>query len=286
MIFVSSGGESAMSGYEFSTSMAEHGIRNIELSSGKHDGDILKKLKRLKAMNIEFNIHNYFPPPENPFVLNLATLDAKHNRECMIFAESAIKLAAELNTNRYSFHAGFLIDPKVTELGKKINNRKLYSREECISVFIENVKILSKEAEKIGVQLFIENNVLTKNTLRIFGENPFLMVTADECMHVMNELPNVSLLVDVAHLKVSANTLNFDKNEFLKQCESRIGAYHISENDGTQDSNEKFDKNSWFWPYIKKDAKFYTIEVYRESYETLSELYELTEWMIKNDYSN
>ena len=62
------------------------------------------------------------------------------------------------------------------------------------------------------------------------------------------------MLIDVAHLKVSSNSLNFNpKVTFLEKLDEWIAAYHLSENDGTSDDNEKFREDSWFWPFLKKD---------------------------------
>ena len=70
----------------------------------------------------------------------------------------------------------------------------------------------------------IENNVLSKNNKICFEENPFLMCDANECEKVINSCPeNVKLLIDVAHLKVSSNSLNFDKIEFLNKCNHLAG---------------------------------------------------------------
>ena len=77
------------------------------------------------------------------------------------------------------------------------------------------------------------------------------------------------MLVDLAHLKVSSNSLNFDAIEFLSECDSWISAYHLSDNDGTRDSNEPFSKDSWFWPYLKKDLNYYSIEVYTNDFSVL-----------------
>ena len=108
-----------------------------------------------------------------------------------------------------------------------------------MSRFIENVNELALFAEELGATLLIENNVLSYSNYHYFNENPFLMVNAEECIKVMNETPdNVLLLVDVAHLKVSSNSLGFNKIQFLELVNSFIGAYHLSDNDGLSDSNE------------------------------------------------
>ena len=76
---------------------------------------------------------------------------------------------------------------------------------------------------------------------------------------------NVKLLVDVAHLKVSAKTEELDPIKSLKIMNKYAEGYHFSENNGYDDSNDPFKKNAWFLPYIKKNLSYYSIEVYNAS---------------------
>ena len=76
---------------------------------------------------------------------------------------------------------------------------------------------------------------------------------------------NVRLLIDVAHLKVSANTEKLDPIKSLKIMNKYVEGYHFSENNGHMDSNGPFNKKAWFLPYIKKNLEYYSIEVYNES---------------------
>ena len=85
------------------------------------------------------------------------------------------------------------------------------------------------------------------------------------------------MLIDVAHLKVSAESLNFDVRSFFNNCQGRIGGYHLSENDGFSDTNEKFNNNSWFWEYVDKKINYYTIEVYNEDVDILKKQRDIVE---------
>jgi sugar phosphate isomerase/epimerase len=168
-----------------------------------------------------------------------------------------------LGADRYSFHAGFLLDPKVDELGKRIPSRNLFDREKCIEVFVNRVSHLTKVANKSGVKLMIENNVLSAKNAAEFSANPLLMCDPDECSQVMALLPsNVGLLIDVAHLKVSANSLNFDSSQMFELCNDLITGYHLSDNNGLEDSNKPFGEDAWFWEYLKPDVGYYSVEVY------------------------
>jgi sugar phosphate isomerase/epimerase len=197
--------------------------------------------------------------------------------------KSSIELASLLGAKKYSFHAGFLIDPKVNELGKRIPSKKLFSRDASLEVFVKRVAELSNFAGNFGISLMIENNVLSQKNWLEFKDNPFLMADPKECEQIFKYLPeNVGLLLDVAHLKVSANTLNFEPQTFFELMDKKITGYHLSDNNGLADTNQKFDNASWFWPFIKKDINYYTIEVYNEDYKTLKGLVDLTSQKIFN----
>jgi len=271
MIYFSTGGCSAQPAWKTSQDWINSGITNIELSGGAYDPDTLSRLKSLKLL-ADFKLHNYFPPPEKPFVFNLASLDHEILKLSMDHARRAIRWSAELGSTSYSFHAGFLMDPPVNELGKKIKGQKLFNRNDAMKIFIENVNTLSEDANNAGVQLLIENNVCNVDNHNRFQDNPFLMLDMTECKQVMCNTPdNVKLLIDVAHLNVSAKTLGFDRKKFLKVCNSWIDGYHLSDNCGSKDSNEKVTNDSWFWPYLKPELDYYSLEIYNISTNEMQE---------------
>ena len=175
---------------------------------------------------------------------------------------NSIKYSSEIGSKYYSFHAGFLIDPSPKELGKKISQQKRNSEKLATEVFTERLHFFSNIAKREGVELLVENNVLTKQNLNTFRKNPFLMASLNQTLRVAKNLPsNVKLLIDLAHLKVSAKTLKFSPIHFLKKCDKWIKGYHISDNLGKFDTNDLITKNSWFWPYIKTDKDYYTLEL-------------------------
>ena len=285
MIFISTGGFKSEKSINSINKLMGKGIYDIELSGGEYEVDQIKKIiseKKLhKSLNLQ--VHNYFPPPPIPFVFNLGSLDKEISKISMNHALNSIKLASRLKSKYYSFHAGFLLDPQVKELGGKIKKRETYNREIAKNIFIERVNTLAKFAETKNITLLIENNVLSLNNLEEFKENILLMVDESECTEIMNRVRNnVKMLVDVAHLKVSSNSLNFDRISFLKKLDKWIFAYHLSDNNGKSDSNEKIRLDSWFWPYIKNNLDYYSIEVYGEEPEELVKQKELTQRMIYN----
>ena len=276
MIYVSTGGESQTTAAQTSARFLNAGIEHIELSGGLHDPYYSTELIKLKD-RCHFQVHNYFPPPAEPFVLNLASDDKQVADTTMAHVHTAMDLAVALGRPVYSFHAGFLLDPKASELGKRIGKRPLMDRQQAMARFVSRLNDLAEQARIKGVQLLVENNCLSANNYKHFAGNPFLMADAEECIYVMENTPdNVNQLVDVAHLKVSANSLSFDAVTFLQACAPWIKAYHLSDNDGSRDSNQAVTESSWFWPHLKTDLDYYTLEVYGLSPEALCRQRDLT----------
>jgi sugar phosphate isomerase/epimerase len=265
MIYVSTGGFRGKTAAETSRQLLEEGINCIELSAGTYSEALLKDLKDL-AQDVRFQVHNYFPPPAEPFVLNLGSLDPVTGNRSMAHVRQALGWCQILGGDHYSFHAGFLLDPKVDELGRRIVSRDLFDRDACIETFIERVTQLAGIAQEAGITLMVENNVLSAKNVHEFATNPLLMCDPDECRKIMAMMPdNVGMLVDVAHLKVSARSLGFDPSGMFSQCLDRIAGYHLSDNDGLEDSNQPFADDAWFWPYLEPDVGYYTVEVYGQS---------------------
>ncbi len=280
MIFVSTGGYKNEYPSKIVKELFNGGIRNIELSGGLFEEDLLKKLLKLKK-EINFQLHNYFPPPKNSFVLNLASIDEEISLKSINLIKTAIEWSSQLESKMYGFHAGFLIDPNPIELGQKIKNRHINDRKVGMSLFIERVSHLAEYAKSNGVELLIENNVLSKNNHEEFKTNPLLMVDTNECLEIMKHTPkNVNLLLDTAHLKVSSNSLGFNPYETLLECSKWIKAYHFSDNNGLADSNEAIKKSSWFVNSFSTLLDSYTLEVYDISINEIKKQIKLLESLI------
>jgi sugar phosphate isomerase/epimerase len=275
VIYVTTGGFSTINAAEVTENYFQSGISCVELSAGKYCPDIEARLEPYKD-KCSFILHNYFPVPEIPFVLNLASLNDEVFAASYEHVRSAIAMAGRLESKYYSFHAGFLIDPKPSELGQRIGKRAFFDRDESAEKFVNAVNSLSKFAATQNVQLLVENNVCSPRNFDQFKEDPFLLSDPNGVKELFHNLdPSVRMLLDVAHLIVSANTLDYDTDDFITQCHEYIGGYHLSDNCGTVDSNEAFDDDSYFWKYLKNDLDYYSVEVYNEENVKLVELVNL-----------
>ena len=80
---------------------------------------------------------------------------------------------------------------------------------------------------------------MKKTSYDYLGKNTTLMADPEEIDFVMNRVPkNIKFLLDVAHLKVSSNILNFDLSEAYDRIKNFVAAYHLSDNDGMNDTND------------------------------------------------
>ncbi len=282
-VYISTGGYSNAPADKSSKDLIDHGINCIELSAGVYSPDLIDNLIKIKN-KAKFQIHNYFPPPKNSFVINLASQDTDVANLSLKHVEKALHCCEKLDSKFYSFHAGTLCDLKISELGTQVKKCKLYDRKKSIDLFLERVSKISKNAESMGIQIMIENNVFSHRNKIMFSDNPFLMCDANECLKLIRQLPkNVKLLIDVAHLKVSANSLDFSPEAMMVKCSKYVGGYHLSENDGLSDTNSAFDQNTWFWKFIRLDLNYYSIEVYNLPITDMIKLKQIVEKKIKKN---
>ncbi|MFT7612550.1 MAG: sugar phosphate isomerase/epimerase [Parvicellaceae bacterium] len=260
--------------------LANEGFQNIELSGGTqlYDNLELDLLTLKKEYNLNYLCHNYFPPPPMAFVVNLASLDDEIYSLSIEHLQRAIKLSESLGANRLGFHAGFLINIPLDQIGKPINSQKLFNRDQAMVKFIEGFQQLK---DSTNIELYIENNVVSDANYRNFNDvDPFFMTRADD-INAYRKVIDFGLILDVAHLKVSSRTLNISFDQQMEILLPLSDYLHISDNDGLSDSNRGFRRDSDMFNLLKKHNlknKIYTIEVYesmeavKESYKTLEQV--------------
>ncbi len=264
-ISISTGGYKNLSGLEAISYLKKNNIFCIELSGGRYSKNQINKIALFKN-KLNLKIHNYFPPPRRPFVINLASNNKKILKRSIDHIKKSILFTKKVGGNIYSFHAGFRLDPNFKSLGKKIEKISMISKKKALNNFIKQTIKISKFAKKHKVNILLENNVITKKNLNRFKDNPFLLTNYHDVENFFKQMPtNVKLLLDVAHLKVSANTEKLDPIKSLKKMNKYVMGYHFSENNGFTDSNQPFNRKAWFLPYIKKNLNYYGIEVYNTS---------------------
>ena len=274
-IYVSTGGFKNKKATDVYKLLKSNGIKKVEFSGGKYIKNFENKLGLYKNY-VQF--HNYFPPPKDSFVFNLSSNDKAITKKSINLVKKNILLSKKIGAKFYSFHAGFRVDPKPKELGKKIKKTVMISKKNAEQLFTRRLKKLATFSKKNKIKLLIENNVVSKKNLKSFNGNPFLLSKPNEIkifFKKIKKIKNVGFLLDVAHLKVSSRTLKFDLDRAHKKLKNLIDGYHLSDNNGKIDSNKVFTANSWFWRGINKKSSFYTIEVYNQPIKKYKKLIQI-----------
>lgn len=275
-IYFSSGAFGVRTSQELIEQALAAGISHIELSAGMEYSPRFLDPIRAALSQLTYLIHNYFPPPENPFVLNLAATDDDILERSLAMCHNAIDLCVEFGTPFYSVHSGFAFDLKPTDLGKPdkqakiaIENRVDY--ETAYLIFVESVKTLATYARSKSIRLLLENNVVAPTKESAYRERVLLMASADEYERLLADIADdtVGVLIDFGHLAVTANTYGFDRLNFVQRLAPYVGCLHMSDNDGQRDQNLPLSADTWFLPLLKD---FRHIPVVIEAYNLTPDL--------------
>ena len=259
--------------------LANRGFRHMELSSGSgYCSNIEREILRLKnKYGLNYLCHNYFPPLKKPLVLNLSSLNDNIFNKTIGSLENSIKLSRKMGVNKFGFHAGFFLDFKVEEIGKKISCRRLFDRDMCIARFCEGFRRLESTAGNL--ELYIENNVISHTNFKTFqGISPVMLVCYRDYLE-LKKLINFKLLLDVGHLKVSSQSLGLNFEDELSKMMAVSDYLHISDNDGSADQNRRIKEDSDLFALLRKNdikGKLVTLEV-NEGIAAISRSFQLLE---------
>jgi sugar phosphate isomerase/epimerase len=252
------------------------GLDAIELGMCVHvdQGD----LSGLAVMDTQFLVHNYFPPPGEPFIINLASADPGIRQRSLDLAKHAIILTRELNAPFYAIHAGFVTDPcgfgdpyflfpelTVTDVRKKAFER-----------YINALSIINQYAIEHEVGLLIENNVCAPEM-----RGQVLLDRPDEFSELFEKInsSNSGILLDFGHLNVAAHTLGFDRLDFIKQLTPYIRSFHVHDNDGTFDTHSPVQPGSWVLEVLRRPEFADLPLVVEAKFDDVTSLSQHVDWL-------
>ncbi|MGE7769398.1 sugar phosphate isomerase/epimerase family protein [Viridibacillus arvi] len=214
------------------------GIRNIELGSSH---DYVENVKEIleKYDDVNFVIHNYFPPKKETLALNIASTDLEIRQQSIAHAKEAIDLCVQLKAPIYSIHAGMLVDPQKIEFFKGFTfTEGLYSEELYEEVFknlIDSCNQINEYAKERSIKFAVETS----------GGHPskfdyLLMTKINEFKRLFEVIDddNFGVLLDIGHYNLS--TYLYEKQdliEFIQLFKRKIFQIHIHHNDGSDDQH-------------------------------------------------
>lgn len=256
------------------------GVTHVELSSGlAHAPALEQEIRRGMGRGLTFLVHNYFPAPADPKVLNLTAADPGDLAWSIGHCKRAIDLSVVVGGGFYSLHSGYAAALKAHQLGKPDEQAEAFKhaaidRDAAYGLMIASVREVADYAAAKGKSLLLENNVISPVYLAKAPANPLLMTDAAEIVRFMKEVdrPNVGFLIDTGHTKVSGTALGFDPHAFMDAVAPYVRALHLSDNDGREDQNLPFGETAWFYPRLKDFRHVpWVLEAYKLDDDTLKQ---------------
>ncbi|WP_161539730.1 sugar phosphate isomerase/epimerase family protein [Paramagnetospirillum kuznetsovii] len=221
------------------------GRRRIEVSA-PHPWQPIEEMEAVLATTaadgVLLSLHNYFPAPPDPIVLNVASPDPAELAQSRALIAHAARLARAARAPVYGVHAGYLgkatpsdgDDFQFADPGDSLaaaQRRAIATLAAVLPLFAPQTRLL------------VENLFPSKS------RRHSLMCDIEELAEYLDQLPQLGWLLDLGHLNVSANLLGFDRQAYLDHALARFGGrlreVHISENDGQTDQHLPIGQDSW-----------------------------------------
>lgn len=242
MIYISSACVRKSNIAEVLSLLGELGVKNIELSGGT---DYYEKIEDdLKAIGERYGLtyacHAYFPPPKEPFVVNLASCNDRIYWRSLEHYEQCIEMLKRIGSRTLSVHAGFMIEVGTDEIGKKMNGKIVYDKSRAYDRFCSAYQRILKQCADNGIELFLENNVLNSENYESFEHHNYMMMTDYQSVIEMRRQMDFNLLLDLGHLHVSARTLGKNFQEECGKLKEYVRWIHLSDNNGIIDAHQPF----------------------------------------------
>lgn len=230
-------------------------IKKIEIGSN-HCFEI--NYDYLTKYGFDYLVHNYFPIPQDSFVLNIASFNPEIRLRSIKHIKKAIDFCSKVGANLYTFHPGFLTDPNganesdnnydfqwdESQLDKSnFNNAKslMYTALDDI------INFASSKLVKIAIET--EGSVNKKNHLlmqRPEEYEEFLVKYAPQ---------DIGINLNIGHLNLASNAFHFKREDFVYLIQDYIVAMELSHNNGIEDQHLPLQTDGWYWDLIH-DTRF------------------------------
>jgi len=229
----------------------KNNISRVELGSNhQYQQDFIGTIKKF---NFKYLVHNYFPIPKNPFVLNIASNDKEINKRSLQHIKRAIDFCSEINAPLYTFHPGFLADPKGSNLSQSnydfnwsYSKLKSGNYDKAFERMTGNISEIITYAKSKNVKIAIETegSYLKKDYL--------LMQYPDEFQNFFRYFSpsDIGINLNIGHLLLASNAFIFKIPDFIDLIQSYVVAMELSHNDGVTDDHKPLKENEWYWKII------------------------------------
>ncbi|MEA5628083.1 sugar phosphate isomerase/epimerase family protein [Nostoc sp. UHCC 0251] len=203
------------------------GIRYIELAIGpRPDTDSAQAVEDFRQQGMVYRAHHAFVWSARHYPFNLA------QPQDWKYFEQLIDYLASMGVTAYSVHGG--------------NFCKTTERVLAYTTFVKNIHRLHRLCLTRGIVLGVETMYPTLPNSAV--EN--LLDNASELAQFCQDVPQVKIVVDLAHLNIWRDKTEILLNEWLGLPPEKLLEIHISDNDGRQDIHSRITPHTWWTSHI------------------------------------
>ena len=231
------------------------GIKSVEIGSN-HCYE--EHYDYLHDYNFQYLVHNYFPIPQISFVLNIASIDEQIRTLSLQHVKKALDLCEKTDAKLYTFHPGFLTDPKGSNQSN-INYDFQWEQNQLSHADHDKAKDLMYQAldEIVKYAASKEINISIETEGSVKKKNHLLMQQPHEFEEFMTKykVSDIGINLNIGHLNLAANAFEFDRHAFVDLVKDHIVAMELSHNDGVEDQHLPLRQGEWYWDIIN-DRRF------------------------------
>ena len=246
----------------------ENGISNVELGSNHTYEENFESI--VGKHSFQYLVHNYFPIPEDSFIINIASLNDQIRQRSIDHIFRAIDFCECIEAGLYTFHPGFLTDPQDSNLDSsnydfQFNDDSLQfdNRSRAFERMTTAISDIISYSKKKSVLIAIETEGSISKKDHLIMQQPeeyerfFSLFSPDE----------IGINLNLGHLNLASKAFGFSRNEFVKLTSDFIVAMEMSHNNGENDDHLPLVDDAWYWGLISDPIfkKVYKILEFRES---------------------
>jgi len=230
-------------------------IQSVEIGSN-HCFE--KNYDYLTDYSFQYLVHNYFPIPKESFVLNIASFDENIRVRSIQHIKRAIDFCHELGGYLYTFHPGFLTDPKGSNNShqnydfqwddNQLQNTNYVKAKDLMYHTLDEA-IAYAQSKYVRIAFESEGSLNKKNHL--------LMQRPEEYTEFMSKYSSsdIGINLNVGHLNLAANAFQFKREDFVDLISDYIVAMELSHNNGIEDQHLPLQSDEWYWQFLQ-DIRF------------------------------
>jgi sugar phosphate isomerase/epimerase len=229
----------------------EKGLGQLEFGSNHcYEPDPIGAIKQFQG---QYLVHNYFPPPKEGFVVNIASSNNEIFQRSINHIVAAIDFCSEIGVKLYTFHPGFLTDPRESTQDSNyydfcFDDRQLISenRINALERMLQGIEKIVSHAKKRKVKIAIETEGSMAHKEHLLMQDP----NEYERLFRYFSSTDVSVNLNLGHLRLASNAVGFKIADFVDLISEYMVAMEVSHNDGVHDEHKLLGRDEWYWEVI------------------------------------